>query len=879
MTHCDARHLALFCLAAAACEPELPLLPQCPGEQGDFRVPLSSGWRVQSSASVHTADREVSGPGYATDGWHAATVPSTVVRALVEESGIDPYMGMNLRSLPGVTYPVGSGFGDIPIPDDSPFVVPWWFRGQFELPRAPGDRHVWLRLAGVSYRADVWLNGRLVADKSKVAGTFRNFELDVSAQVTACAANTLALKVFSQKQDELGWNWVDWNPFPPDKNMGVWGEVEIFTSGPVRLRHPQVESKLSADRAHLTVRVEASNVSDRSVSFDLDGALEARRFNQKVTLAPGETRELEFPLDVDQPRLWWPVHMGAPELYTVELHATVDGLRSDDTETRFGIREITSELDALNHRLFKVNGRPVLIRGAGWTPEMLMRWPSRRIEDEVRYVRDMNLNAIRLEGKLGLDRLVELCDENGILVIAGWCCCDHWEHWQDWDAEDYQIGMDSLRDQIKKLRGHPSLLVWLNGSDNAPPPDVEAEEVKILGQLHWPNPHLASANSTVTDVDGVSGVKMPGPYMWVPPVYWEYSTDRGGAAGFNTETSCGAAIPPLESLRKFIPADHLWPLDDAWIFHSGSANFVSLDVYTAALDSRYGPSSSVEDFAAKSQLSAYEGVRAMFEAYGRGKYLATGVIQWMLNNAWPGIIWHLYDFYLKPGGGYFGAKKANEPIHVQYSYSEHSVWVVASDQMTRTGLTARALVLDLDGNEVLRRQNDAIDLAADGTLRVLSLAGAVLPPVHFIDLSLQDSSGAELSRNFYWASTRPDVLDDASAEWFYTPTSQTMDMRALSSMSMVPLEASFTRRSDGDDEVLTVTLHNPGTKLAFFVRVEAATTDTGDELLPVRWSDNYISLRGGETRTLTARYRNIDLGQKAVVRMEGWNVPRTLASP
>src|SRR5205814_5733632 len=101
-----------------------------------------------------------------------------------------------------------------------------------------------------------------------------------------------------------------------------------------------------------------------------------------------------------------------------------------------------------------------------------------------------------------------------------------------------------------------------------------------------------------------------------------------------------------------------------------------LKIYTAALDQRYGASASMEEYSLKSQAAAYEGERAMFEAYRRNRYTSTGVIQWMLNNAWPSLIWHLYDWYLMPGGGYFGTKKACEPIHAQYSYDDKSVVVV-----------------------------------------------------------------------------------------------------------------------------------------------------------------------------------------------------------
>ena len=161
---------------------------------------------------------------------------------------------------------------------------------------------------------------------------------------------------------------------------------------------------------------------------------------------------------------------------------------------------------------------------------------------------------------------------------------------------------------------------------------------------------------------------MTGPYEYVAPSYWLTTKPThppvnqggcGGAHGFNTETSMGPAVPPIESLRAMLAKDHLWPIDDCWNYHAGGGEFKDIHVFTDALNARFGPPPAPRTTRVKSQLMTYEGIRAMFEAYSRNKYTSTGVIQWMLNNAWPSMIWHLYDFYLRPGGGYFGAKKAH----------------------------------------------------------------------------------------------------------------------------------------------------------------------------------------------------------------------------
>ena len=395
-----------------------------------------------------------------------------------------------------------------------------------------------------------------------------------------------------------------------------------------------------------------------------------------------------------------------------------NGAVSDHSSTEFGIREITSDFNSVGGRAFHINGKNILIRGGGWTPDLMLRETSQRLHDEFRYVRDMGLNTIRLEGKLETQEFFDLADRQGILVMAGWCCCDFWERWPRWQPQDFEIAKQSLRDQIYRLRSHPSLVMWLNGSDNPPPPDVEQMYLDVEKELFWPNPVVSSATGKKTSVTGDSGVKMTGPYEYVAPSYWEVDTPQGqpdrkqcnpggcgGAYGFNTETSMGPAVPPVESIRAMVGKDHMWPIDDVWNYHAGGGEFKTIGVFSEALANRYGKSDNVEDFATKSQLQTYEGVRAMYEAYSRNKYQATGVIQWMLNNAWPSMIWHLYDYYLRPGGGYFGAKRAMEALHPIYGYDDHSIWVVSSQYEDAKGLKLTTKIYNLDMTEKFTQSN------------------------------------------------------------------------------------------------------------------------------------------------------------------------------
>ena len=854
------------------------------GEPGPgSRFGLREGWAIQSSTQVQEKGEVLSTTKFTPTGWYPTAVPATVLAALVANRVYpDPYFGMNLRSIPGTSYPIGQNFANLPMPPDSPFRVSWWYRTEFRLPAEYEGKTLWLHFGGINFRANIWLNGSRVAESNQVAGAYRVYEFNVTGLATVGKVNVLAVEVFPPVPTDLAINWVDWNPTPPDKDMGLWRDVYVTASGPVALRHPHVVTHFdlpSLQTAHLTVTGDLHNASQQPLRGTLRGQIENIQFSQPVELGAGESKVVTFAperfpqLNMKQPRVWWPAQLGPQDLYELKMEFEVDGRVSDRQAIRFGIRQVTSELNEKGYRVFKINGQKILIRGAGWAPDMLLRSTPERQEAEIRYVRDMNLNAIRMEGKIENEHFLELCDRYGILIQAGWCCCDHWEKWEDWDAEDYTVSAESLKDQIRLLRSHPCLFDWLNGSDGPPPPKVEEMYIKILQELQWPNPFQSSATAKPTPVSGPTGLKMTGPYEYVPPSYWLTDTERGGAHGYNTETSPGPAIPPLGSLRMMLPAEHLWPIDEYWNFHAGGGAFSSLKVFTEALNARYGTAATLEDYVQKAQVMAYEGQRAMFEAFGRNKYTSTGVIQWMLNNAWPSMIWHLYDYYLRPGGGYFGSKKACELLHVQYSYDDRSIVVVNSSYKPFAGMKVTATVYNLDLAEKFKR-DATLDVAPDSSTRVFVLPElSGLTTTYFLKLTLRDSAGKVVSSNFYWLSTAPEVLDWEKSKWYYTPTKSFADFTALQNLPKVELEVASRFVHEKQEGVARVAVTNRGPHLAFFVHLRITKGRGGEELLPILWEDNYFSLLPGEKREVTATYRVADLdGAHPVVDVEGWNV-------
>jgi exo-1,4-beta-D-glucosaminidase len=859
-----------------------------PTASPESRISLSGAWQLQSSCVDKSSAESISAPGFAAKDWHKAEVPGTVVGALVTDKTLpDPDYGVNLRSFPGVSLGGEEPFSNRDMPADSPYRCSFWFRTEFSTPAGLANKAAWLHFLGINYRANIWLNGKNVADRSDVAGAYRSYEFRVDPVLNKSGNNVLAVEVFAPEKNDLGLTWVDWNPTPPDKDMGIWREVFLSDSGEVTLRAPFVSSKLDSDykSAALTLSAELRNTTDHPVKAVLQADVDGKQLSQPVELAGNESKIVRFvpdafpQLNLAHPYLWWPYQMGDPYLYTAKFRVELGKDVSDSAATTFGIREVASELTDKGGRLFKVNGKRVLIRGAAWSPDLLLRWSTKRLDADLNYVKHMGLNTIRLEGKTDRDEFFDKTDRLGLLVMPGWICCDMWEHWNDWTPETKKIAAASLTDQITRLRNHPSVFVWLYGSDGPPPPEIENMYLGILKDLQWPNPSVSSASETPTAVTGKSGVKMTGPYEYVPPMYWLADTQAGGAYGYNTETSPGPAIPTKQSLAKFIPMEHLWPIDDYWNFHAGGERFTTIDVFTDALTKRYGAASSLDDYERKAQAMAYDNERAMFEAYARNKYISTGVIQWMLNNAWPSLIWHLYDYYLVPGGGYFGTKKAQEIVHVQYSYDDNSIAVINGTYEPISAVKATATLFNIDGKAAATK-GVTVDLAADSATKALDLPKPDgLSTTYFLKVELRDSSGKLLSDNFYWLSTKPDTMDWAARkDTVYTPQKDFGDLTGLNSMPQVKLDVKAEHHRESGKGAIKLRLKNPSSSVAFQIHSRVTKGKDGDDLVPIFWDDNYFSLLPGEEKTVSVTFDPSDLdGKDPVLELEGFNItPATL---
>lgn len=856
---------------------------------------LSSGWRMLPADKLKDIDESsVSASDFNDTNWYEAVVPGTVLGSLASKKVVeDPYFGINMQKI-----------------DTSQFRQAWWFRRSFGLSAADLKKKISLRFNGINYRADLFVNGKKIADRDAFAGAYRMFTFDITRFAVA-GKNSVALKLWQYADGEYSIGFVDWNPLPVDRNMGIFREVFLEINDGIKIRSPFVYSKVNEKTlkdADLFIQSELVNSGAETVRGTLRVDFELGVMEKKIEIKPGETLHCTFsPADFSQlsvkgVKLWWPNGMGKPNLYNLKVEFLKGSRVLDAEQRRYGIREIRSYLDSRKNRAFDVNGKFVLIKGGGWTDDLFLQDTKESVEAQLRYVRHMNMNSIRLEGIWGKSEdMYNLCDEYGILVMVGWSCQWEWEEYLHKPCDpkyggavsdkDINLLADYWFDQLMWLRNHPSIYVWMVGSDKRPAPALEKKYIEIFKKydpsrsyitsaagVHTEDNTTASSVPMVSELSGPTGMKMLGPYDFTPPVYWFTDTLLGGGYGFNTETCPGPSVPPLASLKKMLPAGSLWPIDKKyWEYHTGRNQFTTLDRFRKALSSRYGESSSVEEFAFKSQVSNYEVMRPMFEAFVADKPVSTGLIQWKLNSAWPDMIWQLYDTYLQPNGSFYAVRKACSPLHAIYRYGFDDIWLANEDLNDADGLTVKIRAFNLKSKEIFSDQWKG-DIKSNQSKLIYLLPDIKnLSPVWFLDLRVFNKENQEVDNNIYWLSTRKDVLDyEASKKlpWaFYTPEKQYADFKSLNQLPKVKLDYDYQFGKDNGQGDVRLKIKNPTGTIAFFVFLDLVDPETREPVLPVFWSDNYFTLLPGEERTYSAGYFLRNAGsEKPLIKVQGWNV-------
>ncbi len=787
------------------------LLLSCSGKDAPETVILREGW---------TMTQESTGKKYNVE------VPTTVAGAIAGPEGTEQ-------------------------PDAGLVEGGWTFSKKFN---AKKGSYYTLRFEGISYRADIFLNGTKIASRDTTEGVFAVREFDVTSLIKG--SNTLDVSLERAKPGELDNGFVDWNPAPVDGSMGIVRGVTLEKTGPVYIKDVYVRPVLSDDLkvADLEISYTVKNLSGNPVQAEIMGKIgKDGEFKKRYELGPLETRVIRDGFRIRSPRLWWIRELGTPEMYTLSISAKVDGSISSRRDQPFGIRRLVSVIDGNGHRKYILNGKPLLLLGGGWTDDIFLRETEESIEHQIELVKDMGLNCIRFENIWGRDsKIYDLCDRNGILVIAGWSCQWEWDSYCGIPHDDkygcivspeaMDLAVRYFRDQLIFLRNHPSLAAWLSGSDRIPLPELEARYLEVLAEISPDTPYVPSASSLNTPA-ALSGNKMRGPYEYVGPEYWYEDKRLGGAFGFNTETSIGLNMPQLESVKRMIPEDELWPLGPGWDRHCTSAAEAmhSTGEIVKAVLRQFGPSENVEQFVERAEALDYEGTRAMFEAFRINRPVATGLIQWMLNSAWPSLYWQLYDWYGIPTAGYYGVKKSLQPLQILYNWSDSNLYLVSSAPKGRT-VDATVWVHDASGALLDRYALRFDEPSGEEATPLLPLIYPGKDIFVFTELETPDGIRAD---NAYAIPSKGNIHDWAHSTWYQTPVLEWADKSFLAGLPEGDLSIAETGKG-------TATVTNCGSTPAFQIVLKLKDKD-GNLVRDAFWSDNFFTLAPGQSKTVTFR--------------------------
>ncbi|CAK7209941.1 hypothetical protein SCUCBS95973_000616 [Sporothrix curviconia] len=922
-------------------------------------------WDVQSTAKITQDPAALSKPfssslssSSSSSSWYHAPVSRCTVMGCLLAAGVyndsDLFFSDNLAAI-----------------DKTHFQVPWLYRSEFALPvpvsgsnastAEHGTTHYLLETNGITSRADIYLNGHQVADKMTQSGAYGGHVYDVTAAVVAggndSSENTIVVRAYPTNYlQDFGVGFVDWNPYPPDNGTGVWRDITLRQTGAVAIEAFRVttngtsgpvtiQATVRSLEAKASVRVVAEAVVSRG-----DGSASSVSSSSPapIQLGPGQAAQVILTVNVASPAVWWPRQWGEQPMYRAQLNVSTSSsssssssptLLSDTASKSFGFRQVTATVSAADDILFAVNGRPFQVLGGGYTPDVFLRWDAARFEAHARYALDMGLNTIRLEGKMGQPALYDIADRLGLMVLPGWECCDKWEAWSYnddlpaptaiWSDADYATANASMRHEAAMQQNHPSLLAFLVGSDYWPDDRATALYQQQLAAAGWQAPVVASAaKAGYPKALGPGGMKMPGPYDWVPPNYWYDVGDAstvtddaryGAAFGFGSEQGAGGGTPTLSSLQRFLSAadlDDLWRAPSKGLYHMSTAasSFHNRSIFNTALWQRYGAPASLDDYLLKTQMADYEATRAMFDAFAANwgsqgsqgaadtefsstARPATGVVYWMLNGAWPALHWALFDYYLHPAGAYYGVQAAlGSAESVVYDYVRRAA-VLVNRSLNETGVrTVRAEVISAVDGKVLANvttgtKEKTLTAVPNSSRTVLaSIPGiASLADVGLVRLTLLSGSGyagsSVLARNVYWlpAGGHVDTLDWDASSWFDTPVTAYASLQSLNTLPAanvsVAVNTTSASTSTSASPSWEVRLENSSPTPAVFIALNLVDA-AGRDVVPVVWSDNYVTLFPHEALTVTVRALGRALGMAgsapAAVQVIGRNVAKAV---
>jgi hypothetical protein len=823
------------------------------GVKGNRWNLTGANWKLQRASEVTAQGETLTTAGFDDSEWLTATVPGTVLTGFLKAGALpDPNYGDNQLQI-----------------SESFFNADFWYRNEFLLPVGFGNERVFLNFNGINWKADVFFNG---ANVGRIEGAFMRGQFDVTELVKKNAANVLAVKIIknahigSVKEQtavsadqnggvlgrdnptfhaSIGWDWI---PTIRGRNIGIWDDVFLTSTGKVTIESPFIRTKLplpDTSSADLFIEVTLRNHSDEAVSGTFWGTFGESLFEQEISLAGNESRTLVFNpqthpvLRLESPKLWWPNGYGSPNLYEVELCFEVKKGELSDTRRFFsGIRQMDFNEDGGILSLF-INGRRFIGRGGNWGfSESNLNYQSREFDIAVAHHANMNFTLIRnWVGQTGDDAFFEACDKHGIMV------------WQDfwlanpWDGpipDDNDLFMANAEDFVKRIRNHPSIAIYVGRNEGNPPEALDKAIRAMLPALH-PGIHYIS-NSAAGVVSG------EGPYRALPPkeYYLLYGNDR-----FHSERGM-PNVMTYESLAQTIPDDKLWPQNNFYGLHDYTlASAQSAATFNEMIEKAFGQPANAKQFAQWAQWINYNGYRAMFE--GRSEH-RRGLLLWMSHPAWPSMVWQTYDYYFDPTAAYFGCQKANEPLHIQWNPVWDGIEVVNYHARDRQALSARAQLINMDGS--VRWEKDIlIACREDSTVKCFPLElPRTLSSVFFIRLTLTEGSSL-VSDNFYWRSK-----EDGNYQ-------------ALHQLPKTSLAVKTGINETAGEWVLTATLKNETSTPALMIHLQVNGSVTARRILPVFFSDNFFSMMPGQEKTVTMRLQDVDTrGEQPMVNISGFNL-------
>lgn len=855
-------------------------------------------WKMKKATDLTARTEALSTTNTSTGDWMPAIVPGTVLNSLVY-NGIypEPYYGLNNKlesNLIPDLFHAGRDF------------YTYWFRTEFETPAKDfKDKKTWLQVDGINYRAELWLNGKMI---SNIAGMFYQDHIDISDYIHLDRTNVLAIKVYpvdvpgtikpkgkktiGALNDEfqnggngeigrnvtqlmtVGWDFTFLDGIR-DRNTGIWRDISIYTTGHVTLRHPFIKSDLSRpgyDLSRQTVSVEVVNPDDswtvHEVTVEGEIKNEKITFEKQVRLIRGQQQEVLFTPDeypqlvIKNPRLWWPINKGSQELYDLSLRVKdKSGNILDSISVKFGIREITSHTDTPDgSRTFCVNGKPIFIKGTNWLPENMLRNSNERTYAELRYTAQAGINMIRFWGG-GItesDYFFQLCDELGIMVWT--------EFWMTSDTKhpaDKSIYYSNVASTVKRIRNHPSLAYYVSSNESTEMPETEA----LINRLDGTRGYQMQSECC--------GIHDGSPYKQVNIMrhYENTASDRGSRIdGFNPEYGA-PCLPIVECLREMMDEEDLWPINKTvWDYSDGNGFHLMTSLYTDMVN-EYGPSKNIEEFAEKGQFVGAFNYKSIWEVWNynklnHGDRYTSGFLFWYHNSPIRQVCSRMWDWSLEPTAALYAAQNACEPLHPQFDYLKNRVSVVNDYYRSFDNYRVSAEVYDLNSRKVFSREAK-INIPEDGVCEDIFKIDfpSDVTSVHFIKLRLLDENGKEAGSNFYWRSNSK----YEGKNRLTGPT--TAGFQELSKLKKAKLKVSYKTRKQNNSYFVEIDINNRSGSIAFFTQLQFLD-GSGSPIRPSFYTDNFFSLLPGEKKTITIEVNQEKLPENRKLVVKGWNIDK-----